>query len=164
MRYLQSRTELDHRAVTGVMDDQGNGRAAAHSEAAYLLPAPAFERVLTHERALSDRSGEPFAVLRFEVAAGARARVETLIAAATQRVRATDVLGWLASGEFVVLLRYASVEDALRVGRSIRTLAEAAPGEFTCSVHGHPPFHRGESRTPAAPSLTLHVAGQPEPR
>lgn len=146
------------------MDDQGQGSAAAHTEGAYVLPDREFERVLRHERALSDRSGEPFALLRFELGARPeRARVAALMAAAMARVRATDVLGWLAAGEFAVLLRYTSVEDALGVARAIRTRAESAPGEFPCTVHGHPPFRRGESRAPAPPALTLHVAGQSDP-
>jgi len=146
------------------MDDQGQERAAAHTVEAYVLPVEELERVLRHERALSDRSGEPLALLRFEL--GPRPepfRVAALTAAALQRVRATDVLGWLAGGELAVLLRYTSVEDALRVARAIRTLAAAGSGEFPCTVHGHPPFRRGESRAPVLPSLTLHAAGQPDP-
>lgn len=124
-----------------------------------MLPAEELERVLRHERAVSDRSGEPFALLRFEVGPSPeRARVAALLAAALQRVRATDVLGWLSGGEFAVLLRYTSVADALRVAQAIRTLAATVPGEFPCTVHGHPPFRRGESRAPVLPSLTLHVA------
>jgi len=146
------------------MHDQGNTGAAAQTQGVYVLTPAELERVLTHERALSDRSSEPFALLRFEFdAQPARERIDTLIAAATQRVRATDVLGWRAPNEFAVLLRYTSVEDALRVAQSIRTLAGAVPGEFRCTVHGHPPFQRGESRAPASPTLSLHVAGQPDP-
>lgn len=147
------------------MEDQGQGHAAAHTVEAYVLTAEELERVLRHERALSDRSGEPFALLRFELGPHPdRARVAALLAAAMQRVRATDVFGWLQGGELGVLLRYTSVEDALRVAQAIRTLAAAATGEFPCTVHGHPPFRRGESRAPASPSsLTLHVAGQPDP-
>lgn len=130
-----------------------------------MLPAEDLQRILARERALSDRSGEPFALLRFELGPHpARDSGARLLAAVHQRVRATDVLGWLGEGEFVVLLRYASVEDALRVAGSIRALAAAAPGEFPCTVHGHPPFTRGESRASVPSSPSLHVAGQPDSR
>jgi hypothetical protein len=129
----------------------------------YLLGEEAFRELVAHERACSDRSGAPFAVLAFDV--GPRARQgDELVAAIVARVRVTDALGWLEDGRLGVLLRYATVEDALRVADEVRARAGAEPGIATCTVHGYPPFERGVARAPESlPPLARglpHALGQ----
>ena len=76
-----------------------------------------------------------------------------------------DVRGWLSEHELGVLLRYARVEDALRVAHEVRARAQAAEGELSCTVHGHPPVPLRSSRAPRpAPLLNHHVASQSDHR
>lgn len=124
----------------------------------FLLTAAEFRGALARERELSDRSGEPFALLVLELRGLAHAHVAAAIGAISRRVRATDVLGWIDEHRLGLLLRYASVEDALRVANDVRARAGAGPGELSCTVHGHPPLVRGTTRA-AQPSeaLSNHV-------
>jgi hypothetical protein len=134
----------------------------------FVLRPAAFRALLERERALSDRSGEPFAVLVF-AGQGPEAGVDMrpLVAAASTRVRATDAVGWLSSSEFGVLLRDSSVADAMGVAQEIRAQAAAADGRWPCIVHGHPPFELGPRRGREPEPTTRespHALGQPDPR
>jgi len=124
---------------------EGPGRTGRDHAPEYLLEAGAFRDLLAHERACSDRSGAPFSVLAFESQRESSAE-NALVAAIVARVRATDALGWLEDGRLGVLLRYASVTDALRVAHQVRQRAGAPEGVAACTVHGYPPFERGTPR------------------
>lgn len=144
---------------------EGIGAAGRDHAPDYLLEAESFRELLAHERACSDRSGAPFAVLAFE--AGGEAGAEhALVAAIVARVRATDALGWLEDGRLGVLLRYATVADALRVAHQVRQRAGLREGAGVCTVHGYPPFERGSVRaSELVPPLTRespHAFDQPE--
>ena len=145
------RPRTGYTQVTWVMVTSARSSFRSTSDGGFVLAPDELRAVLEHERALSDRSGEPFALLTFELGeSSVLVLAERALAAITKRVRATDVLGWLSRNQLAVLLRYASVEDALRVGHEIRAQAAAASGELLCTVHGHPPFRRGEARSSEA--------------
>ncbi|HEX6882614.1 MAG TPA: hypothetical protein VF530_04480 [Planctomycetota bacterium] len=136
---------------------EGSGAAGRDHAPEYLLEAGAFRELLAHERACSERSGAPFSVLAFE--AGREPGAENaLVAAIVARVRATDALGWLEDGRLGVLLRYASVTDALRVAHQVRQRAGAPEGAAVCTVHGYPPFERGSLRESVPVSPVIHEA------
>jgi hypothetical protein len=132
----------------------------------YLLEEGEFRALVAHERACSDRSGSPFSVLAFELSREAAVRAP-LVGAIVARVRATDALGWLEDGRLGVLLRYASVDDALAVAHQVRARAGAAPGELACTVHGYPPFARGavpdSDLVPPPARGPSHALGQHDP-
>lgn len=132
----------------------------------YLLDEEAFRELIAHERACSERSGAPFAVLAFDLARE-RAAESALVGAIIARVRVTDALGWLEDGRLGVLLRYASVADALRIAHQVRARAGVAEGAAPCTVHGYPPFERGAVQgAELVPPLTRgssHALGQHDP-
>lgn len=122
-----------------------------------VLTPEEFRAVLLRERALSDRSGLPFAVLAFGVGREDEAAArERLLDALAGRLRETDLLGWL-EGELAALLRYASVAEALRVAVEVRALL--APDAPPCRAFGHPPFEfeRSVAAPPARAEPALQV-------
>jgi GGDEF domain-containing protein len=144
------------------MNSAHSSADASASGAEFLLAASEFQRALEQERALSDRSGEPFALLVFELRGLAPARAQACLGVIARRVRATDILGHLGEQQVGVLLRYARVEDALRVAHEVRALARAERDELVCSVHGHPPFPGTARATPATAVQSHHVELQPD--
>lgn len=71
-----------------------------------VFPAVYFREIVRRERSRSDRSGQPFAILIFEIAGGEdQAFVrESLIPFLLGRVRCTDSIGWAEEAKLAVLL------------------------------------------------------------
>lgn len=85
-----------------------------------VLDIRAFRRVVDHERARSDRSGQPFAIVVFDLRDPAaplewHATAELLAA----RLRTIDEIGWMAQNRLAVLLPYSSVEAGAKLGDDV---------------------------------------------
>jgi len=102
-----------------------------------VLDRAGFRDVLRRERACSDRSHLPFAVLAFRAGAVPDEELRDVI---VTRIRETDTVGWLENDELGVLLRHASVSDAVHVAEEIRERVTGADGPPRCTVYGYPPF------------------------
>jgi hypothetical protein len=106
----------------------------------HVLPVLAsvdLRAVLQRERALADRAESGFAVLVFHSNGETKLPASALLQELAQRVRKTDVVGWL-DENLCVLLRFASVADAIQLANEIH--ARLGASAAACTVYGHPPF------------------------
>ena len=115
---------------------------SAHS----VLDAQGFRSVLQRERALAERAELAFTVLVFELERTAKpVPPSRLLDVLSARIRATDVIGLRADGGMEVLLRYASVADAVHVAAQV--CGELGEQSVRCTAYGYPPFEFGTRST-----------------
>lgn len=101
-------------------------RQAERARAAGLLSNEAFEEQLTLERARTDRSGQPFALIVFSIASvdsdEEQKRAEHALASTLiERTRLSDVKGYYGH-QIAAILPYTTKEGAARVLDPIETL------------------------------------------
>lgn len=103
-------------------------------------PAEDFATVLNRERDRSDRTGQEFSLVVFEVRADgpdleAARKLASLL---TERVRSTDNVGWLEDGRLAVVLPHTSAEGAWLFVSTVRKgIPEASPHP-ECTVYSYP--------------------------
>lgn len=104
-----------------------------------VLDEEAFRAILRRERALAERAALSFAVLAFPLTPE-RGPIErdALVDGIFRRIRSTDVVGMLSDEDLGVLLRYASVADALRLAAEL--CGSLGKDELPCTAYGFPPF------------------------
>jgi len=105
-----------------------------------ILSEPEFRRILEYERALSDRHERRFSLLLFSAGANTNAAGfhRSLIGLLKERLRMTDVVGWVEGGRIGVILPYSDQAGAQVVADDVCSdmLALAMPPR--CEVHTYP--------------------------
>src|SRR4051794_11968947 len=99
-------TTLPHEAVVR------RGHETPASQLRHVLGSRTFRRVLDHERARADRSGQGFVVVTFvsrEQDSWER-ELRTTSELLNSRLRSIDEIGWLSEGKLAVMLPYSSPE------------------------------------------------------
>lgn len=94
-------------------------REAEHARAAGLLPSAAFEEQLALERARTDRSGQPFVLIVFNIQFAQnddlmRKAEQALATTLLERTRLCDAKGYY-GGQFAAILPYTSKGDAANI-------------------------------------------------
>jgi hypothetical protein len=106
-----------------------------------IHPEEIFRAILTHERAAAERNSYAVTVLAFSVAVknrmGAHA-AQVLGGVLTERLRATDVAGWLDSRTIGVLLPNTQVKDAILVAEQICNKMWSCGIRFDYQFHLYP--------------------------
>jgi lipopolysaccharide/colanic/teichoic acid biosynthesis glycosyltransferase len=134
-------------------------RSGLHSRVGCIHSRDVFQAILKHERAVAERNGERVTVLAFRPAAGgiSAAAVRVLGRILDDRLRASDIAGWLDSRTIGVLLPNAECSHAVQVAEQIRgkLVASGIPLEYAFYGDGEDGNGNGDDRDrrdPAAPS------------
>lgn len=113
----------------------------------------------------ANRYGHSFSLLIFHCATVSSHGIQLtkLAKALNNRLRETDTFGWHGSGDIAVILPYATLDDATRIGQNICTLAGIpATGSFTS--YSYPHQWLGEKHdSPPVISLTQKISPGPLP-
>jgi lipopolysaccharide/colanic/teichoic acid biosynthesis glycosyltransferase len=115
------------------------GRSGA-ADADWLLAPPLIKRILERERARADRTNEPLAMIVFAPATSRehdKAALE-LVQVLRNRIRLTDVCGWLSDNEICVVLPGTHLEGARSVADSICELLSADTTPPPCTIYVYP--------------------------
>jgi lipopolysaccharide/colanic/teichoic acid biosynthesis glycosyltransferase len=100
-----------------------------------LLPSEAFLRALAREAGRSERSGEPFSLIRIESRGATASDFETLHQFCRARLRITDDAGWLDSKTVGILLPGASHSEAQTVALALyNSLGADVSSRFDCRI------------------------------
>ena len=99
-----------------------------------------FSAILNRERDRSDRTGQEFSMVVFEVGAGGRkseaARI--LVPILAQRTRSTDDIGWLEDGRLAVALPHTPTDGAWKFVDHVRQAFDAPTPPPDCLVFSYP--------------------------
>jgi lipopolysaccharide/colanic/teichoic acid biosynthesis glycosyltransferase len=106
-----------------------------------VLDRPTFHRVLDHERARSDRSGQPFAVVVFsprEAASDQGNSLQTAQSLLMDRMSTIDEIGWFADRRLGIVLPYSSAESAWNVADEVTSAFPISVTLPACEVYAYP--------------------------
>ena len=115
-------------------------RGAETSDLQGILPDSEFRRILEYERALSDRHERRFSLLVFSAGANTNTAGfnRSLIGLLKDRLRMTDVVGWVEGGRIGVILPYSAQAGAQVVADDVCTDLLALGMPPRCEVHTYP--------------------------
>jgi lipopolysaccharide/colanic/teichoic acid biosynthesis glycosyltransferase len=100
-----------------------------------LLPSEAFLRALAREAGRSERTGEPFSLIRVESRGATEADFEVLHQFCQTRLRITDDAGWLDKKTVGILLPGASHSEAQTVAHAMyNALGPDVSSRFDCRI------------------------------
>jgi lipopolysaccharide/colanic/teichoic acid biosynthesis glycosyltransferase len=99
-----------------------------------------FKAILAHERAVAERNGHSFSVLAFNgKGPGITSHSARILAGVlSERLRTTDVTGWMNVDRIGVLMPHTRFRDATSVGDQICRKASEAGAHFEFCVYLHP--------------------------
>jgi len=117
-----------------------------------------FRSILERERARSDRSGQRFSVVAFEVGNPETNGVctERLAQVLSKRLRLTDAVGWFDQQHIGVFLYNTPSEGAWRFANDIRQVVADAGPPFECTVYVYPKDSPRLGRPGANPEKSWH--------
>jgi lipopolysaccharide/colanic/teichoic acid biosynthesis glycosyltransferase len=98
-----------------------------------------FSSIINRERDRSDRTGQGFSLVIFEVGNGKNRSdsVRNLVPILTHRIRSTDAIGWLEDGRIGVILPHTTTESAWKFVTNVRIAFNGnTPPE--CVVYAYP--------------------------
>ena len=98
-----------------------------------------FSSIIHRERDRSDRTGQGFSLVIFEVGNGKNRSdsVRNLVPILTHRIRSTDAIGWFEDGRIGVILPHTTTESAWKFVANVRNAFNGnAPPE--CVVYAYP--------------------------
>ena len=121
----------------------------------FFHPPDKLRDILRREQLRSDRSGQPFSLVTFELQeeADLARKVSYSEEVFASRLRVTDEAGMLGNRKIGLVLPYTSAPDAWRVADELRSLMSARIPRLTCEVFEYPAWpspKRGE-RVAASP-------------
>ena len=112
-----------------------------------------FRRIVERERACADRYEHWFSLVVFEFVSGSKdsAAVHHVLDIAQERLRATDLVGWLDDVTLGILLPFTRGEDALKVANSLveKIAAEVKPPEVEIFEYPSDESRRSQRDGPA---------------
>jgi lipopolysaccharide/colanic/teichoic acid biosynthesis glycosyltransferase len=99
-----------------------------------------FRQILDHERARTDRSGQPFTVVVIQGrdASNPKGALESVAEFLATRLRNIDEFGWMPGGRLAALLPYTSVEGAWKVADDIVSSGDPDSAPPLCEVFEYP--------------------------
>jgi lipopolysaccharide/colanic/teichoic acid biosynthesis glycosyltransferase len=122
---------------------------AMDRELAHLLPPETMRKLLVRERVRADRTGGSLSVVAFSTSDGLV--LVHLAGVLQQRLRATDVAGWLADQQLCAVLLDTPVDGAWKVVEDVCGTLPANYPVPACTVYSYPSdqtFTPEESETP----------------
>jgi len=98
-----------------------------------------FSSIINRERDRSDRTGQGFSLVIFEVGDGKRRSdsVRKLVPILTHRLRSTDAIGWLEDDRIGVILPHTATDSAWKFIANVRNAANGS-GPTECEVYAYP--------------------------
>ena len=101
-----------------------------------LMPSEAFLRALAREAGRSERTGDPFSVIRLDRRKATAEDFEAVRAFCAQRLRITDEAGWLEEDRSIgILLPGTSLDDARTVARALHKMLGDRSDRFQCTLY-----------------------------
>jgi lipopolysaccharide/colanic/teichoic acid biosynthesis glycosyltransferase len=99
-----------------------------------------FASILNRERDRADRTNQEFSMVVFEIGAGNDKSESTrhLVTLLTQRIRSTDDIGWLESGNLGVVLPHTSPDGAWKFVDNLRSSYNGKLSPPDCQVYSYP--------------------------
>ena len=123
-----------------------------------------FSSIIHRERDRSDRTGQGFSLVIFEVGNGRirSASVRNLVPILTHRIRSTDAIGWFEDGRIGVILPHTTTESAWKFVANVRNAFNGnAPPE--CGVYAYPSsWIPGDEKFPPQDSSSRRKTPGPE--
>ncbi|MGA8753755.1 sugar transferase [Candidatus Deferrimicrobium sp.] len=123
-----------------------------------------FSSIIHRERDRSDRTGQGFSLVIFEVGTGKNRSdsVRNLVPILTHRVRSTDAVGWFEDGRIGVILPHTTTESAWKFVANVRNAFNGnAPPE--CVVYAYPSsWIPGDEQFPPQDSRSRRKTPGPE--
>jgi lipopolysaccharide/colanic/teichoic acid biosynthesis glycosyltransferase len=123
-----------------------------------------FSSIIHRERDRSDRTGQGFSLVIFEVGNGKNRSdsVRNLVPILTHRIRSTDAIGWLEDGRIGVILPHTTTERAWKFVANVRNAFNGnAPPE--CVVYAYPSsWVPGDEQFPPQDSRSRRKTPGPE--
>jgi lipopolysaccharide/colanic/teichoic acid biosynthesis glycosyltransferase len=98
-----------------------------------------FSSIINRERDRSDRTGQGFSLVIFEVGNGKNRSnsVRNLVPILTHRIRSTDAIGWLEDGRIGVILPHTTTESAWKFVANVQNACNGY-GPPECVVYAYP--------------------------
>ncbi len=121
-----------------------------------------FSRILARERARAERSTHRFSLIVFENGERKLSSKEEndFLTELTARMRVTDEAGRLRQNRIGVILHNATVPDAWKFARKIRSSLLTAKGQLLCKVYSYPPPRKNNTGSaPKFPEETIAEDG-----
>jgi lipopolysaccharide/colanic/teichoic acid biosynthesis glycosyltransferase len=123
-----------------------------------------FSSIIHRERDRSDRTGQGFSLVIFEVGNGRNrsASVRNLVPILTHRIRSTDAIGWFEDGRIGVILPHTTTESAWRFIANVRNAFNGnVPPD--CVVYAYPSsWIPGDDKFPIQDSRSRRKIPGPE--